>query len=215
MLIDDLVSKGIDEPYRMFTARAEYRILLRQDNADERLTPFGENFGTVSKERTDLLSAKQEYIIKIITSLKEKSVSPEKINSFLEEKNTAVLGQKTKAINVALRPQVSLEELLPFVDKPLFLEISSNDRCEEILESAEIQIKYDGYIQREKIIADKIKRLENVKIPDDIEFDELTSISTEGRQKLSKIRPSNIGQASRITGVSPSDVNVLLMYLGR
>ena len=215
VLIDDLVSKGIDEPYRMFTARAEYRILLRQDNADERLTPFGENFGTVSKERTDLLSAKQEYIIKIITSLKEKSVSPEKINSFLEEKNTAVLGQKTKAINVALRPQVSLVELLPFVDKPLFLEISSNDRCEEILESAEIQIKYDGYIQREKIIADKIKRLENVKIPDDIEFDELTSISTEGRQKLSKIRPSNIGQASRITGVSPSDINVLLMYLGR
>lgn len=215
VLIDDLVSKGIDEPYRMFTARAEYRILLRQDNADERLTPFGEKLHTVSSERTSLLKLKQEYVSRIIDSLKEKSIAPDKINDFLESKETTVLSQKTKALNIALRPQIALTDFLPYADRKLFDEVSSLDRFDEIMESAEIQIKYDGYIQREKIIADKIKRLENVKIPDDIEFDELLSISTEGRQKLSRIRPANIGQASRITGVSPADINVLLMYLGR
>ena len=215
VLIDDLVTKGVDEPYRMFTSRAEYRILLRQDNADERLTRKGFKIGLAGKERIELLEEKVRMIEKVIKFLSEKSINPTQINNFLKNLNTTEIKQKVKAIAIALRPQVMIENFLREIEggKELIKEI--RHRKDEILESVEIKIKYEGYIEREKIIADKLKRLERLKIPGDIDYSELLSISTEGRQKLAKIRPENIGQAGRISGVSPSDVNILLMYLGR
>ncbi|MBK9388910.1 MAG: tRNA uridine-5-carboxymethylaminomethyl(34) synthesis enzyme MnmG [Bacteroidetes bacterium] len=215
VLIDDLVTKGVDEPYRMFTSRAEYRILLRQDNADERLSRKGFEIGTISKERIQRLKHKEEMVDEIIEFLKERSINPEEVNSFLDFVNTTRIKQKTKAIQIAARPQVDLKELLRVIKGSELLKAVNSSRYFEISESAEIRIKYEGYIHREKVIADKIKRLENLKLPDDINFNELVSISTEGRQKLSRIRPTSIGQAGRISGVSPSDINILLMYLGR
>jgi len=215
VLIDDLVTKGVDEPYRMFTSRAEYRILLRQDNADERLTRKGFEIGLAEKERIVSLEEKEGFIEKIVKFLNEVSISPDQINKFLGEQKTAGVKQKVKAIAIALRPQVSIGALIKILPGGVKMLKEIGNRREEILESVEIRIKYEGYIAREKIIAEKIKRLEKVKIPDDVDFNELVSISTEGRQKLSRIRPVNIGQASRISGVSPSDVNILLMYLGR
>ncbi len=215
VLIDDLVTKGVDEPYRMFTSRAEYRILLRQDNADERLTRKALDLGTVSRERVDYLDEKETMIKEIIDFLSTTSVDPLEINSFLKEVDTSGITQKVKAITVAGRPQVEIRKLLNLLKGGSELAAVKSKRFVEIAESAEIKIKYEGYIQREKIVADKIKRLESLKIPEDIEYDELVSISTEGRQKLKRIKPSSIGQAGRISGVSPSDVNILLMYLGR
>jgi len=212
VLIDDLVTKGVDEPYRMFTSRAEYRILLRQDNADERLTRIGERLGTVSKERIKRLKEKEKNVREIIDFLNEKSIEPEQINDFLIEMETSKINQKCKAINIAMRPQIKLKEYLKKISEGSF---SESSRFNEFAESAEIKIKYEGYIQREKMVADKIKRLENLKIPEDIVYYELMSISTEGRQKLERIKPKNIEHASRISGVSPSDINVLLLYLGR
>ena len=215
VLIDDLVTKGVDEPYRMFTSRAEYRILLRQDNADERLTRKGNQIGLASNERVKHLEEKERLTDEVIKFLSEISIEPIDINPFLEEQGTNKIKQKVKAITIAARPQIKIKELIDRVTggKDLLNKIS--ERSDEISESAEIRIKYEGYIQREKIVADKIKRLENLKIPDDINYGELVSISTEGRQKLAKIKPVNIAQAGRISGVSPSDVNILLMYLGR
>lgn len=215
VLIDDLVTKGVDEPYRMFTSRAEYRILLRQDNADERLTMKGFEIGLADKIRIDLLKEKEEMTKQIIKFLSDISIDPGEINRFLKENETAEIKQRIKGITVASRPQVNLKELIENIrgGKALLLELS--DRDLEITESAEIKIKYEGYIKREKTVADKIKRLEKLKIPEDINYSELLSISTEGRQKLSRIKPGNIGQAGRISGVSPSDINILLMYLGR
>lgn len=215
VLIDDLVIKGVDEPYRMFTSRAEYRILLRQDNADERLTKKGYEIGTVNKERIERLREKEEMVNEIVELLKKESVDPAEINDFLKKKETTPISQKTKAVNVVLRPQVTLEEVLNRMKKTKGLKVFASGRKDEILECAEIKIKYEGYIKREKQIAEKIKRLEELKIPEDIKYEELLSISTEGRQKLNKIKPTSIGQASRISGVSPADINVLLMYLGR
>jgi tRNA uridine 5-carboxymethylaminomethyl modification enzyme len=215
VLIDDLVTKGVDEPYRMFTSRAEYRILLRQDNADERLTRAGERLGTVRKERILRLDEKEQMIGEIIEFLNEVSVDPEEINSFLEEKQTSKIKQKGKAIGIAARPQIEIKDYLKRIKGGDNLKCVKSKRFSEIAESAEIKIKYEGYIVREKIIADKIKRLESLKIPEDIIYSELMSISTEGRQKLAKIKPASIGHASRISGVSPSDINILLMYLGR
>ncbi len=215
VLIDDLVTKGVDEPYRMFTSRAEYRILLRQDNADERLTTRGSELGTVEKERIIRLEEKVNKTGKIVNILKEKSLEPERINEYLKRKGTSPLSQKTKAINIAARPQVHLKEFLENIENEELKEVMKSERIDEIIESAEIKIKYEGYIQREKIVADKIKRLEELKLPADINYRELMSISTEGRQKLDRIKPDNIGHASRISGVSPSDINILLMYLGR
>jgi tRNA uridine 5-carboxymethylaminomethyl modification enzyme len=215
VLIDDLVTKGVDEPYRMFTSRAEYRILLRQDNADERLTRKAFEIGTAKSERVSLLEEKESLIKEIIDFLSEKSINPEEINTFLEEVKTNKIAQKVKAITIASRPQVEIGALLKVIKGGDQLRSVNSVRFKEISESAEIKIKYEGYIQREKIVADKIKRLESLKIPDDINFNELVSISTEGRQKLSRIKPANIGQAGRISGVSPSDINILLMYLGR
>jgi tRNA uridine 5-carboxymethylaminomethyl modification enzyme len=215
VLIDDLVTKGVDEPYRMFTARAEYRILLRQDNADERLTRTGFGLGTVSKDRVEYLVEKEELVKEIIDFLSEYSVSPEEINDKLENLNTNPILQKVKAITIAARPQVELVALLDWINGSKNLKAVKSARFAEIAESAEIKVKYEGYIQREKIVADKIKRLESLKIPEDIDYTELLSISTEGRQKLGRIKPVTIGQAGRISGVSPSDVNILLLYLGR
>ena len=215
VLIDDLVTKGVDEPYRMFTSRAEYRILLRQDNADERLTRKAFDIGIAKSERVSRLKEKEEMINEIIDFLSENSVSPDEINEFLENVQTNKITQKVKAITIASRPQVEIGELLKVMEGSNKLITVNSKRFKEITESAEIKIKYEGYIQREKIVADKIKRLESLKIPKDINFNELVSISTEGRQKLTRIKPTNIGQAGRISGVSPSDINILLMYLGR
>jgi tRNA uridine 5-carboxymethylaminomethyl modification enzyme len=215
VLIDDLVTKGVDEPYRMFTSRAEYRILLRQDNADERLTRKAFDIGTAMKRRVVHLEEKERMVKEIIDFLSEKSVSPDEINNFLDKAGTNVISQKVKAISIAARPQVEIGALLKAINGGEGLEAFNSFRFKEIGESAEIKIKYEGYIQREKIVADKIRRLESLKIPDDIDFNELVSISTEARQKLNKLKPVSIGQAGRISGVSPSDINILLMYLGR
>lgn len=215
VLIDDLITKGVDEPYRMFTSRAEYRILLRQDNADARLTKKSFEIGLAKKERVEVLEAKEILISEIYQFLKNKSVLPSEINSLLIEKGTSEISQKVKLIDILLRPQVSLSDLAK-----IFKEISDFSRQmthyqKEILESVEIRVKYSGYINREREMADKISRLEELKIYENFDYDVLHSISTEGRQKLKKFKPATIGQASRISGVSPADISVLLVYLGR
>jgi tRNA uridine 5-carboxymethylaminomethyl modification enzyme len=215
VLIDDLVTKGVDEPYRMFTSRAEYRILLRQDNADERLTEKAFTIGIVSEDRLERLISKRKMIDEVLEFLRNASISPSDINEFLKERETAEITQRLKAINIAARPQISLEDLIERISGSESLSFYKSPRKKEIIEAAEVRIKYSGYLEREKGVADKIKRLEELKIPEDINYQELASISTEGRQKLTKIKPSTIGQASRISGVSTSDVSILIMYLGR
>lgn len=215
VLIDDLVTKGVDEPYRMFTSRAEYRILLRQDNADERLTRKACELGIADINRLNILEEKERFISELLSFLEVSSISPGEINDFLDSNNTDRIVQKMKAVNIAARPQIKLEELIHRIPGAEKISLLESGRFSEIAEAAEIRIKYEGYIKREKIVAEKLMRLEKVKIPEDINYSELLSISTEGRQKLHKIRPENIGQAGRISGVSPADINILLMYLGR
>ena len=221
VLIDDLVIKGVDEPYRMFTSRAEYRILLRQDDADMRLTEKSYNLGLADKYRYDLMTSKRRAIDDIINYVKAYSVKAELVNSYFTEHNISPLKQTTKLFDLILRPQLNcdiLQALLPdfsvFINNLLAEEKLAN-RKEEILEAAEILIKYSGYIDREKMIADKLSRLEYINITASIDYNTLQSLSTEARQKLSSIRPKTIGQASRIPGVSPNDINVLLVLLGR
>ena len=221
VLIDDLVIKGVDEPYRMFTSRAEYRILLRQDDADMRLTEKSCNLGLADKYRYDLMTSKRRAIDDIINYVKAYSVKAELVNSYFTEHNISPLKQTTKLFDLILRPQLNcgiLQVLLPdfsvFINN-LLAEEKLVNRKEEILEAAEILIKYSGYIDREKMIADKLSRLEYINIPASIDYNSLQSLSTEARQKLSSIRPKTIGQASRIPGVSPNDINVLLVLLGR
>ena len=221
VLIDDLVIKGVDEPYRMFTSRAEYRILLRQDDADMRLTEKSYNLGLADKYRYDLITSKRQAIDDIINYVKAYSVKAELVNSYFTEHNISPLKQTTKLFDLILRPQLNcdiLQALLPdfsvFINNLLDEEKLVN-RKEEILEAAEILIKYSGYIDREKMIADKLSRLEYINIPASIDYNTLQSLSTEARQKLSSIRPKTIGQASRIPGVSPNDINVLLVLLRR
>lgn len=215
VLIDDLVTKGVDEPYRMFTSRAEYRILLRQDNADERLTELSATLGLASEERIRLLEEKRELSQGIIRFLHEHSISPGQINPFLESSGTSGLKQKMKLVEIAKRPQVKLEDLKSWVPELENLYLHCGKRGAEVMETAEIAIKYEGYIVRERVMADKIRRLEKIKLDENFDYDRLKSISTEARQKLSKIKPRTIGQASRISGVSPSDISVLLIYMGR
>ena len=215
VLIDDLVTKGVDEPYRMFTSRAEYRILLRQDNADERLTEMAFKIGAASEERLLRLREKTKLADELSAWLRKKSVEPDEMNRFLKRKGTSQITQKIKAYNLAGRPQIALKDLLTNIKGSEDLGFNTSKRKTEIIEAAEIKIKYSGYMERERGVADKIMRLEDLKIQDDINYGELTSISTEGRQKLSKIRPITIGQASRISGVSSSDISILIMYLGR
>ena len=215
VLIDDLVTKGVDEPYRMFTSRAEYRILLRQDNADERLTELSADIGLARGERIDLLKKKRVLTKRFIEFLRSYSIAPDKINSFLKEAGTTALKQKVKIIEVAKRPQVTLKELVNFIPDLEEIYKDCGKRGEEILESTEIAIKYEGYINRERQMADKIKRLEKISLDENFDFHKLKSISTEARQKLTRVRPRTIGQATRISGVSPSDISVLLIYMGR
>jgi tRNA uridine 5-carboxymethylaminomethyl modification enzyme len=215
VLIDDLVTKGVDEPYRMFTSRAEYRILLRQDNADERLTELAFKIGAATEERLIRLREKTKLADELTSWLGKKSVEPAELNRYLRRKGTSEINQKVKAINLAGRPQIELKELLENIKGSESLGCNNSKRKKEIIEAAEIKIKYSGYMERERGVADKIMRLEDLKIYDDVKYEELTSISTEGRQKLSKIRPVTIGQASRISGVSSSDISILIMYLGR
>lgn len=216
VLIDDLVTKGVDEPYRMFTSRAEYRILLRQDDADSRLTPKGFKLGLAKKERMDLLEEKTKLRDEVVEFVSNFSIKPNYINDLLAAKNTSPLKQGVKLKDVISRPQISIFDVIePVTPFKNFLKKLPSDRREEILESAEILIKYSGYIEREKQMADKFKRLENINIEDKFDYESIHTISTEARQKLSKIKPQTIGQASRISGVSPADINVLLIMLGR
>ena len=216
VLVDDLVTKGVDEPYRMFTSRAEYRILLRQDNADFRLTPKSYELGLAKKDRYDLYVEKKNVVESIIEFVSNFSIKPQYINHILEQKGSSALKQGVKMVDVILRPQISIfdlvEDIVPFKS---FLRSVPTDRFNEIMESAEIAIKYAGYIDREKLVADKYRRLENISIKGKFDYEKIHTISTEARQKLSEIQPETIGQASRISGVSPSDINVLLVLLGR
>ena len=214
VLIDDLVTKGVDEPYRMFTSRAEYRILLRQDNADERLTPIAYKLGLISDEDYNKFKNKYNTIKELIKFLKNTSTTPSIVNDYLTEINSQTTKQKTKLFDILVRPKVKLEDLIK-IDNKLNEYIKNNNISEQIIEVTEISAKYEGYIEREKKIAEKVKRLEKVKIPENFNFLELTNISTEARQKLNKIKPKDIGQASRIPGVSPADISVLLIKFGR
>lgn len=215
VLIDDLVTKGVDEPYRMFTSRAEYRILLRQDDADRRLTEKGYKLGLAKQNRLALLRQKKEEIDRIINFASNYSLKPEYINAGLEELGTTPLKHGLKLKDVITRPQISIDTISKYI--PVFREELDKipNRKEEIIEAAEIIIKYDGYIKREQLIADKISRLESIKIRDKFNYEEILSLSTEARQKLSKINPETIAQASRIPGVSPNDISILLILLGR
>lgn len=212
VLIDDLITKGVDEPYRMFTSRAEYRLLLRQDNADERLTEKANKIGLVSKERMEKYLEKKKKKSTLINYIQKKSVTPIEINNFLSKKGTSEINQKIKAINLIQRPQINLKELLFILKEDVTADLINDT---ELLDSVEIELKYNGYLTREKTIAEKLKRLEDVHISPDFDYKKIKSISTEGRQKLTKIKPRTIGQATRISGVSPSDINVILAILGR
>lgn len=216
VLIDDLVTKGVDEPYRMFTSRAEYRILLRQDDADMRLTPRGYEIGLVEQERYNLMESKRQQRDALIAFAREFSIKPALINAALEELDTTPLKQGVKLYDLILRPQLSILMLAPHI-KALQEHLNSIEeaRRNEIIEAAEILIKYQGYIDREQLIADKIRRLEGVKLAGKINYAEIKSLSTEARQKLEKINPETVAQASRIPGISPSDINILLLLLGR
>lgn len=216
VLIDDLVTKGVDEPYRMFTSRAEYRILLRQDNADLRLTEKSHKIGLASEERNRRVVDKYKEVNEIIDICEKESTGPDQINGFLKSKSSTEIHQKTKIINLILRPEVKLAEIAGATEKlKTKLEQLEASMSKEIVESAEIEIKYKGYIERERMVADKLGRLEGVKLNEEINYDHFKSISTEARQKLNRIKPKTIGQASRISGVSPNDVNILLLHLGR
>ncbi|TCN72162.1 tRNA uridine-5-carboxymethylaminomethyl(34) synthesis enzyme MnmG [Acetobacteroides hydrogenigenes] len=214
VLIDDLVTKGVDEPYRMFTSRAEYRILLRQDNADERLTPIGIEIGLVKKDREELFKYKQDSVEKLVRLINKTSVTQDQINDLLVSKNTPPINQTRKLVDILLRPQIVIKDLLILESIKNFYNTLPCIQ-KEILQQADIKVKYSGYIDRERIIANKLSRLEDIRISDCFDFNKLQSLSTEARQKLSKIKPKTIGQASRIPGVSPSDINVLLVFLGR
>lgn len=215
VLIDDLVTKGVDEPYRMFTSRAEYRILLRQDNADIRLTPYAEKFGLATAERLQRFHAKKEKIGEIIDFCKQYPIKPNDINAFLEEVGTTPLQRGCKLFDLINRPQLSLLKLADVIAPfKKFLAAITSD-AEETIEAAEIEMKYHGYIARERAMADKMQRLENIKIRGHFDYDSITQLSTEARQKLTSIDPETLAQASRIPGVSPSDISVLLILMGR
>ena len=213
VLIDDLITKGTEEPYRMFTSRAEYRTLLRQDNADFRLTPKGYEIGLAKEDRLRRMEEKLSKSEAMVTFFRETSLKPEEANPILEAKGSSLMAQPDKMFKVFSRPQLDLEDFIKF--KKVATYIEENNLDQEIVEQAEIQVKYSGYIEKEKSHADKLTRLEDVIIPENFNFDKIQSISIEAKQKLNKIRPRTIAQASRISGVSPSDVSVLLIYMGR
>lgn len=225
VLIDDLITKGVDEPYRMFTSRAEYRILLRQDNADLRLTEKSYKIGLASEERYRLMTEKYETVNDLARMCDEVNLRADVINDYLSESNSATLSESKRISDLAYRPEISLDELLNFVPRGTFdkfsvvlsegEDIGSSQRRKEIIDSVEIGVKYKGYIEREKSIAEKIARLEDLKIPQDFDFDKVSGLTIECRQKLLRYKPTTIAQASRISGVSPADISVLLVYFGR
>ena len=215
VLIDDLVTKGVDEPYRMFTSRAEYRILLRQDDADMRLTERAYKLGLVKQDRYDMLCSKREAVNGIIEFAKKFSIKAALINDALVKLGTAPLSHGCKLIDLIIRPQITIESIAEYIPAFKALLDKITDRKEEIIEAAEVLIKYQGYIDRERMIADKIHRLESIRIKGKFDYNSLNSLSTEARQKLIKIDPETLAQASRIPGISPSDINVLLVLLGR
>jgi tRNA uridine 5-carboxymethylaminomethyl modification enzyme len=213
VLIDDLITKGTEEPYRMFTSRAEYRTLLRQDNADLRLTPLSFHIGLASQERMNRVLEKQEKTDLFVKFLQDTSVKPDEINPILEANDTAIIDQSMKLFKIAARPQLTFQDIRKLKSVSDFILENAIDL--EIIEQTEIHVKYAGYIDKEKNQADKLNRLEHVIIPDNFDFKKVKSLSIEARQKLTKIKPKTISQASRISGVSPSDISVLLVYMGR
>lgn len=213
VLVDDLITKGTEEPYRMFTSRAEYRTLLRQDNADLRLTPMGFEIGLAKEERMKRMEEKQEKSKLFVDFFKKTSFDPEEMNPILEELDSASVRQSDKLFKVFSRPKVTMDHMLQLDSVSGF--VKENDLDTEVLEQAEIEVKYSGYIEKEKNNADKLHRLENVRIPDNFDYSKLKSLSYEAREKLESIRPVTISQASRISGVSPADISVLLVFLGR
>lgn len=215
VLIDDLVTKGVDEPYRMFTSRAEYRILLRQDDSDRRLTPLAYETGLATRQRYDMMRSKEEAIGMIKEFAANYSIKADLINPALEQLGTAPLRHGCKLIDLINRPQITIDNIAPHIPALQRMLDKITDRRQETVEAAEIDIKYSGYIERERMIADKNARLENIRIKGRFKYAELNSLSTEARQKLEKIDPETIGQASRIPGISPSDINVLLLLSGR
>lgn len=212
VLIDDLISKGTEEPYRMFTSRAEYRTLLRQDNADLRLTEISYKMGLASQERMEKTKVKLDTVATIKKVLRETTISPEEINDFLISKNSAPLTQKQKAEQVLLRPGIQLHE---FIDASPVLQQLTGTNKRDILEQVEIQVKYDVYIEKEKELVQRMSQLEDLEIPSSFDYNKISSLSTEALQKFKKIKPTTLGQASRISGVNPSDVQILMVYMGR
>jgi tRNA uridine 5-carboxymethylaminomethyl modification enzyme len=213
VLIDDLITKGTEEPYRMFTSRAEYRTLLRQDNADTRLTPLSHKIGLASDERLEEMEKSECQADSLIQFMKKTSIQPQEINPILREKETAEIKQSTKLAKILARPQLKMDDLLKL--EPIDHYFQENGTTQTTLEQAEIQIKYAGYIEKEEAQAQKLDRLESIKIPQDFDYHAIQSISTEARQKLTEIQPQTLSQASRISGVSPSDISVLLVHMGR
>ena len=213
VLIDDLITKGTEEPYRMFTSRAEYRTLLRQDNADTRLTPLSHKIGLASDERLEEMEKSESQADSLIRFMKKTSIQPQEINPILQEKETAEIKQSTKLAKILARPQLKMDDLLQLDLIDHYFQ--ENKTTQTTLEQAEIQIKYAGYIEKEEAQAQKLDRLESIKIPHDFDYHAVQSISTEARQKLTEIQPQTLSQASRISGVSPSDISVLLVHMGR
>jgi tRNA uridine 5-carboxymethylaminomethyl modification enzyme len=215
VLIDDLITKGTEEPYRMFTSRAEYRILLRQDNADMRLTPIAHLLGLVDDDRLAKVNEKISSTNSFVDMLINHSLKPIQVNEYLESKGSATIDSNKKARQILARPNVTLAEIV-LLDEVLLAEFNRLKAIDaSIIEQVEVSIKYDGYIKREQEVADKMNRLEDVLIPNDIDFSKFASLSAEAVEKLTEIRPMSIGQAARISGVSPSDISVLLIFLGR
>jgi tRNA uridine 5-carboxymethylaminomethyl modification enzyme len=212
VLIDDLISKGTDEPYRMFTSRAEYRTLLRQDNADLRLTEISYRMGLATQERMEKTRTKLDAVEHLKKVLAETSLTPEEMNPFLIAKNSASLTQKQKAQQILLRPGISLED---FINASSTLQELTGSYSREILEQAEIQVKYDVYIEKEKDLVQRMSQLEDLEIPSSFDYNKISSLSNEALQKFKKIKPRTLGQASRISGVNPSDVQILMVYMGR
>ena len=215
VLVDDLITKGVDEPYRMFTSRAEYRILLRQDNADRRLTPLSHEIGLASEERYSSTMHKYELADKLEVFCDSVNITESQVNPYLESIGSKAVSESKKISDIASRPGVDLSEVLACVPRGTFERHGMENPDSKVVESVEISIKYKGYIEREKKQVDKLRSLENLRIPDNFDFDKVSSLTIECRQKLKKYHPATIAQASRISGVSPADISVLLVYFGR
>jgi tRNA uridine 5-carboxymethylaminomethyl modification enzyme len=215
VLIDDLITKGTEEPYRMFTSRAEYRLLLRQDNADQRLTPVSNKIGLASNERLSMVNEKYKKVDALISFLKNESLQPEQINPVLNDIGEKAILQKQKAAYVLLRPRLSLQDMISKIDSLRRFVDDGKYFNDDVIEEAELMIKYESYLEKEQEVADKMLNLENLTLIAGFNYSKLTSLSHEAREKLNRIQPRTIGQASRISGVSPADISVLIVYLGR